>query len=93
MGAGSGWAMYMFWVYRYGTDGCGIRLGNVHSRGTARPVLMGAGSGWAMDIVAVLPVTCTASTIHQGYPISNYAGGKKTLVLYTSYDHVQDCRM
>ena len=39
---------------------------------------MGAGSGWAMYIVAVLPVTCTASTIHQGYPISNYAGGKKT---------------
>ena len=38
------------------TDGCGIRLGNVHSRGT-------------------VPVTCTASTIHQGYPISNYAGG------------------
>ena len=28
--------------------------------------------------VLILPVTCTASTIHQGYPISNYVGGKKT---------------
>ena len=34
--------------------------------------------GNAMYVVAALPVTCTASTIHQGYPICNYAGGKKT---------------
>ena len=46
------------------------KLPNPQSRTIVQvSLLMGAGSGWAMDIVAVLPVTCTASTIHQGYPI------------------------